>query len=173
VGALLAEALEVLDGPFAGRQVMDRLEAMALAVGEAVEATAVSISWLVDDGATIETTFSVDRRSWSSTGLRFGVVGQRYAAAEYPESVSLMTDGGTVHIAVDDDQADPAERKILADYGMTATLMAGIPEADSGGWLVEIFADGQTAALTDVEPALRLLAREAVSPARRPARSSR
>ena len=172
VGRLLAEALDVLDGSFAGRQVLDRLEAVSLAVGEAVEATAVSISWLIDGGATIETAFSVDRRSWSSTGLRFGTVGARYAADDYADSIALMTGGGTLLVEVDDDDADPAERELLADYGMTAVLMAGVPDGDSGGWLIEVFADGRTAALTDIEPALRLLAREAISPARRPARSA-
>ena len=172
VGVLLHDAMATLDGPFATRDVLDRLEAVALSVGEAVEATAVSISWLTDAGATIETAFSVDRRTWSSTGRRFGNTGVRYAATDYPESVALMVGSGTTLIETDDESADPAERQILVDYGMTAVLMAGVPDVDSGGWLIEVFADGRTAPLADVETALRLLAREAVSPARPPARSA-
>jgi hypothetical protein len=133
----------------------------------------VSISWLTDGGATIETAFSVDRRSWSSTGLRFGTPGERYPAAGFPASVGLMTAGGTTIVDVADPDADAAERQLLTDYGMTAMIMAGVPDPDSGGWLIEVFADGRTAPVASVEGALRLLAREAVSPARRPARSAR
>ena len=70
---------------------------------EAVEATAVSISWLVDDGATIETALlgrppHVEQQPACASAS----IGEPYAATDYPDSVALMTDGGDVLVAADD-----------------------------------------------------------------------
>ena len=55
---------------------------------------------------------------------------------------------------------------MLSEFGMDAVLAAAASGAH-GSWLVEIYADSDTAPLEHVEPAVRLLVAEAVRGNRR------
>jgi len=66
----------------------------------------------------------------------------------------------------------PAELRLLQRLGATAVLASSVPDA-RGAWLVELHADADTLALDAVEPAVRLLAAEAVTPHRDASRERR
>ena len=61
----------------------------------------------------------------------------------------------------DDDDADAAERGVLREFGLQAVLAAAAT-GTHGGWLVELYADADTAPLEPFEPVVRLLVAEAV-----------
>jgi diguanylate cyclase (GGDEF)-like protein len=163
---LLARSLDDLDGALASRRVLDRLECVALAVSEAVDATAAAVSRLTDGRADIETLFATDRRTHRTSGFRFGSDMADFAAGDYPASARIAREGGTLVVRADDHAADVAERALLGEYGMDAVLVVGVHDGAGCGWLVEVYADAATGELTAVEPALRLLAGEAVRGAR-------
>jgi diguanylate cyclase (GGDEF)-like protein len=166
VPALLERALEALDGAFAARPVFDRVEAAAHVAAEAVDATALAISWLGDGRDVIETWFAGDRRTHRSTGRRFGSEGESFPAADYPASAALLARGGSFVAHQHDDGADPAERALLAEYGMDAVLAVAVRAPEGGAWLVEVYSDGLTRPLEAAEPAVRLVLAEAVRGAR-------
>jgi diguanylate cyclase (GGDEF)-like protein len=166
VAELLARAVEALDGAFEARPVFDRVEAAAHVAAEAVDATAMAISWLGDGRDLIETWFAGDRRVHRSTGKRFGADGESFPAADYPATAALLARGGSFVLHAGDEDADEAERALLAQYGMDAVLAVAVRDADGGAWLVEIYADGLTRPLEAAEPAVRLVVGEAVHGAR-------
>jgi diguanylate cyclase (GGDEF)-like protein len=166
VAALLAGTLDDLDGGLAGSRVLDRLECVVLAVSEAVDATAAAVSRLRDGAGDIETLFATDRRTQRTSGFRFGADISDFAASDYPATVRILRDGGSLHVRADDPGADDAERELLVEYGMDAVLEVGVVDGSGCGWLLEVYADAATGALPGVEPALRLLAGEAVRGAR-------
>ena len=161
VASVLDAALSALDGPLAGRVPLDRTEAVALAVGEALDASACTVSWCPAGTGVLETVFLDDRRMNRTSGHRFGAQGSRYAVADFPQTERIMA-GGAFVVAADDPEADAAERRLLADWGMTGVLAAAGTSADGTGWLVEIYADAGTGPLADAEHPLRLLLAEAL-----------
>ena len=165
VAGLLAATMDDLDGP-AGPRVLDRLECTVLAVAEAVDATAAAVSRLHEGATEIETLFATDRRTHRTSGFRFGADMADFAASDYPATERVLREGGTLLAHIGDEDADPAELELLVEYGMDAVLAVGVVGADGCGWLVEVYADGATGSLAAVEPALRLLAGEAVRGAR-------
>ena len=160
VGALLERAMAALDGPLAQAAVLERLEVVAMAVADAVDATAVALScWT--PGRPVDTVFSADRRTARAGGERYGTQGELYDIADYPVTERAIREGGSFRIATADPDADPAEVALLASWGMEEVLAAGAAEGD-GGWLVEIYADGRTGDLGAADTPLRLLVGEAV-----------
>ncbi|HEX2085623.1 MAG TPA: hypothetical protein VHF89_08070, partial [Solirubrobacteraceae bacterium] len=162
VGALLENALDALDGPLAGRSALDRLEAVALGCGAAVDASATVVSWRAKDGGLIDTVFANDARTSRTSGRRFGTVGEVYESARYPATARIMDRGGSFLVHADDEGADAAERRLLAEWGMSGVLAAAAVQVDEGSWLVELYADGATQPLAAAEAPLRLLVAEAV-----------
>jgi diguanylate cyclase (GGDEF)-like protein len=162
-GALVADALSELDGAFATRPVLDRLEVVALAAGDAVDASGVAVSRRDPASPQIETTFVLDRRSDVSAGSRGGLSEDGFAAADYPTTAAAMAASRTFWATVDDPATDPTEAALLREYGFQAVLGAGRAGAGGGDqFLVEIFGDARTASLESIEGALRLLVAEAV-----------
>jgi diguanylate cyclase (GGDEF)-like protein len=164
-GAVLADVLALLDR-LVDRPPLDRAEHVAMAIGEAVDASATCVSWIAPGSAVLETVFLHDRRFDRTSGHRFGTDGTVYDIGEYPQTREVMEHGGSFTVVADDPDADAAERALLAEWGMTGVLAAGVADPHLGGWLVELYADGATAELEAVEPALRLLVAEAVRAAR-------
>ena len=73
-----------------------------------------------------------------------------------------MRAGGSFVVSTSDTAADVAEVELLvAAFGMSAVLAAAAP-ADGGSWLVEIYADGPTEPLEQIEATVRVLVAEAV-----------
>ena len=112
----------------------------------------------------IETLFTLDLRSGHSSSVRFGVDGERYDLGVYPRTAELLANGGSLHLYAGDADADPAERALLEDWGMTDVLAAAASDG-RGAWLLEIYGDAESADLRLADAALRLLAAHAVRPA--------
>src|SRR5215210_2082874 len=163
-GALLVQALALLDGPLRSAAPLERLEGLATSIGSALRASAAAVSLCQHGAAVIETLFTLDLRSGHSSSVRFGVDGERYDLALYPSTADLLAGGGSLHLYAGDADADPAERALLEDWGMSDVLAAAASDG-RGAWLLEIYGDAESADLRLADAALRLLAAHAVRPA--------
>jgi diguanylate cyclase (GGDEF)-like protein len=161
VGAVIDGALDALDGALLGRSALDRLEAVALGCGEAIDATATVVSFRAAGTSLIETVFANDARTSRTTGRRFGTEGASYDSSDYPATQRIMDFGGSFVVSIDDPGADPAERALLGEWGM-AGVVAAAASSPEGAWLVELYADGATQPPAAAESVLRLLVGEAV-----------
>src|SRR5258705_6462258 len=93
--------------------------------------------------------------------MRFDAGMQPYDLDDYPATEKIMEGGGAFTVHVDDPAADPAERDLLLELGVTSVVAVAVPGVH-GCWLVEIYGDDQTLDPRAVEPYLRLLSGEAV-----------
>ena len=162
--ALITQGLRLLDGPLRAAPPLERLEGLATSLGATLRAAAAAISLCTHGGAYIETLFQLDLRSGHSSGVRQGVDGARYALDEYPRTAELLAGGGSLHVYAGDGGADAAERALLGELGMADVLLAAAADG-RGSWLLEIYGDAQSADLSLVDGALRLLCDHAVRPA--------
>ena len=158
------QALELLDGPLRAAAPLERLEGLATTIGSSLRASAAAVSLCPHGAGVIETLFTLDLRSGHSSSVRFGVDGERYDLAIYPRTADLLANGGSLHLYAGDADADPAERALLEDWGMTDVLAAAASDG-RGAWLLEIYGDAESADLRLADAALRLLAAHAVRPA--------
>src|SRR5215210_330459 len=163
-GALLVQALALLDGALRAAAPLERLEGLATSLGSALRASAAAVSLCPHGAAQIETLYTLDLRSGHSSSVRFGVDGERYSVADYPRTAELLAVGGSLHVYAGDADADPAERVLLEEWGMTDVLAAAAADG-RGAWLLEIYGDAESADLRLADAALRLLAAHAVRPA--------
>jgi diguanylate cyclase (GGDEF)-like protein len=162
--ALITQGLRLLDGPLRAAPPLERLEGLATSLGATLRAAAAAISLCTHGGAYIETLFRLDLRSGHSSGVRQGVDGARYALDEYPRTAELLAGGGSLHVYAGDGGADAAERALLDELGMADVLLAAAADG-RGSWLLEMYGDAQSADLSLVDGALRLLCDHAVRPA--------
>jgi diguanylate cyclase (GGDEF)-like protein len=162
--ALLVGALTLLDGPLRAAAPLERLEGLATTIGSALRASAAAVSLCPHGAGVIETLFTLDLRSGHSSSVRFGVDGERYDLGTYPRTGDLLAHGGSLHLYAGDPEADPAERALLDDWGMTDVLAAAASDG-RGAWLLQIYGDAESADLRLADAALRLLAAHAVRPA--------
>ena len=100
--------------------------------------------------------------------MRQGVDGVRYALEEYPRTAELLGGGGSLHVYAGDGSADAAERALLSELGMADVLLAAAADG-RGSWLLEMYGDAESADLSLVDGALRLLCDHAVRPGERAA----
>jgi hypothetical protein len=156
--------MRLLDGPLRAAPPLERLEGLATSLGATLRAAAAAISLCTRGGAYIETLFQLDLRSGHSSGVRQGVDGARYALDEYPRTAELLAGGGSLHVYAGDGGADAAERALLGELGMADVLLAAAADG-RGSWLLEMYGDAQSADLSLVDGALRLLCDHAVRPA--------
>ena len=162
--ALLVQALELLDGPLRSAATLERLEGLATTIGSSLRASAAAVSLCLHGVGVIDTLFTLDLRSGHSSSVRFGVDGERYELSAYPLTEDLLTKGGSLHLYAGDESADPAERALLEDEGMSDVLAAAASDG-RGAWLLEIYGDAESADLSLADAALRLLTAHAVRPA--------
>jgi diguanylate cyclase (GGDEF)-like protein len=162
--ALITQGLRLLDGPLRAAPPLERLEGLATSLGATLRAAAAAISLCTHGGGYIETLFQLDLRSGRSSGVRQGVDGARYALDEYPRTAELLSGGGSLHVYAGDGGADAAERALLGELGMADVLLAAAADG-RGSWLLEMYGDAQSADLSLVDGALRLLCDHAVRPA--------
>jgi hypothetical protein len=80
----------------------------------------------------------------------------------YPETRRILEAGGAFVVAAEDEEADPAERRLLVEWSMTAVLAAAAPGPAGASWLAELYADDRTRDLHTAAPYVRLLVAEAV-----------
>jgi diguanylate cyclase (GGDEF)-like protein len=143
---------------------LERVEAVAAALSEALNAAAWAISFVPAAGDTIHTVATADGRDKRLDGLRLGLENEVYAVAEYPATQRLVQAGAGAFVArVDDQAADRAERTLLELLGRTSVLAATAADHDLT-WLLELYADGRSAPLEEGVVEAALLLRAAIPP---------
>jgi hypothetical protein len=138
---------------------LSRLAAVVSSVGEALNSTAWTVSHSKRGGGSLRTMLVVEGRD--QRGLQFDIEGESYDLDAYPETRRILESGGSFVVAAEDEEADPAERRLLEDWSLTAVMAAAAPDA-SGAWLVELYSDEHTRDLHTAAPYVRLLVAEAV-----------
>jgi diguanylate cyclase (GGDEF)-like protein len=158
-----ALTLRLLDAS-GGRRTLDRIETVTVAFAAALNAAAWAISRWERGSAVIRSTSTADDRDSRLRGLRMGVANEVYLLDEFPQSARLLTEGrGSFLARADDPETDPAERALLAEMGFHSALV-GVARHGSGAYLVEIYADGDTAELVPAAVRMELLLRLAAAP---------
>ncbi|MEA2423482.1 MAG: hypothetical protein QOF55_2581, partial [Thermoleophilaceae bacterium] len=157
---LLEDTLARLDAPTLRLGlVLERLSAVVSSVGEALDSTAWTVSHSPRESRTLRTMLVVEGRD--QRGLRFDIAGQSYEVDAFPETRRILELGGSFVVSAEDEEADPAERRLLEEWSLTAVLGAAAP-GPTGSWLVELYADERTRDLHTAAPYVRLLVAEAV-----------
>jgi diguanylate cyclase (GGDEF)-like protein len=160
--ALVHFLLEQLDGDLDGAGELARLEAVTGAFAEAFDAAKWAISRRRPGAPDVQTVLGSERRDrFDPSDVRFTVEDEAYALVDYPLTARIMERGGGFTIDASDETADARERALLAGWGFTAVTAAAALAPDGSAWLVELFSDRSTHALTSALPELRLLAAEA------------
>lgn len=158
---LMRTALEILDGEMATAGPGQRLQAVVSEICNWADAARAAISFQAAGSSIITTHWTVNvraGRTWSKTA---GQEGEDYDVDDFPQTARILSSGGSFVVRSTDADADPGERGLLESYGMNAVLVAAGP-GEGRSWLVEIYADGPSTLLEEVEPTVRLLVAEAV-----------
>jgi diguanylate cyclase (GGDEF)-like protein len=152
------------DGELAHEGPLERIEAVAVALSEALNTAAWAISFAPAGGATIHTVVVADGRDKRVEGLHIGLDNEVYAMDEYPASARLLETGAGAFVTNVDDQAgDRAERALLELLGRTSVLAAAAADHDLT-WLLELYSDDRTAPLEEGVVEAALLLRAAIPP---------
>jgi HD-GYP domain-containing protein (c-di-GMP phosphodiesterase class II) len=164
----LREAVRELSERFtddlADEAPLQRIEAVAVALSEALNTAAWSISFAPDGGETLHTVSTADDRDKRLEGLHLGLDNEVYAVDEYPATARLLAAGaGAFVVRVDDRRADRAERALLELLGRTGVLAASAADNEVT-WLLELYADERTAPLDEALVESTLLLRAAIPP---------
>jgi diguanylate cyclase (GGDEF)-like protein len=157
---LLEDTLGRLDASeLRGATALERLSVVVSTVGEALDSPAWTVSFSERGGNTMRTMLVVEGRD--QRGLHFDAEGESYEIDAYPQTRHILEAGGAFVVAAEDEEADPAERRLLDQWSLTAVLAAAAP-TESGSWLAELYADDATRDLHIAAPYVRLLVAEAV-----------
>jgi diguanylate cyclase (GGDEF)-like protein len=164
VESISARTMRILDRDVGHGRVLDRVETVAVAFSAALNAAAWAISRWERGSSMIRSVSTADDRDGRLRGLRMGLANEVYRLEDFPFAAELLRQGVGGFVArVDDEATDPAERELLADMGFDAALV-GVVAHGSGAYLVEIFADDETADLAPAGMRLQLLLRLAAAP---------
>jgi diguanylate cyclase (GGDEF)-like protein len=164
----IRDAVQELTARFAddlaAEGALERIEAVAVALSEALNTAAWAISFAPAGGDTIHTVSVADGRDKRLEGLHLSLENDVYSIDEYPATAALIGAGAGAFVArVDDQTADRAERALLELMGRTSVLAAAAADPDLT-WLLELYADGRTAPLEEGRVEAALLLRAAIPP---------
>jgi diguanylate cyclase (GGDEF)-like protein len=158
------ELHERFGGDLAHEGALERIEAVGVALSQALNTAAWAVSFAQEDGDTIHTVTQADGRDKRLHGLHLSLDNDVYALDEYPATSRLIRAGaGAFVVRVDDETADRAERSLLELLGRTGVLAASAADQDMT-WLLELYADERTAPLEDGLVETSLLLRAAIPP---------
>ncbi len=164
VRASVRELAAELDGRLADDGALDRIEAVAAGLSDALNAAAWAISFAPAGSGFIRTVSIADGRDQRIEGLRIEVDNDVYAVYEYPATAALIEAGaGFFTLRVDDENGDPAERALLEHYARTGVLAVAAADHD-GTWLLEIYSDTASGSLEEAALDAGLLMRAAIPP---------
>ena len=164
IEAISARTLRILDRDLGHHRVLDRIETVAVAFSAALNAAAWAISRWERGSAVIRSVSTADDRDSRLRGLRIGLANEVYRLEDFPHTAELLGAGVGGFVArSDDDRTDAAERALLIDLGFEAALI-GVVAHGSGAYLVEVYADDQTAGLAPASVRMQLLLRLAAAP---------
>jgi diguanylate cyclase (GGDEF)-like protein len=160
----MQELAERFEGSLAQEGPLERIEAVAVQLAEALNAAAWAVSLAPAGGDTIHTVSQADTRDQRLQGMRLEVDNDIYAVEDYPATGRLIRAGaGAFVVHVDDTSSDPAERTLLERQGRTAVLAAAAADHDFT-WLLELYADERSAGLDEALHECGLLVRAAIPP---------
>jgi diguanylate cyclase (GGDEF)-like protein len=164
----MRDAVRELTSRFAGDLAhegpLERMEAVAIALSEALNTSGWAISFAPAGGSTIHTVSVADGRDKRLEGLHLGLDNDVYSVDEYPATARLLQSGAGAFVAkVDDQTSDRAERTLLELMGSTSVLAATAADHDLT-WLLELYSDARTAPLEEGLVEASLLARAAIPP---------
>lgn len=164
IESVSAQTIRLLDRELGHRRVLDRIETVAVAFAATLNAAAWAISRWERGSALIRSVSTADDRDSRLRGLRMGLSNEVYRLEDFPQTAELLHAGvGGLVAYANDDHADPAERRLLAGMGFDAALI-GVVAHGSGAYLVEIYADAETAELAPAAVRMQLLLRLAAAP---------
>jgi diguanylate cyclase (GGDEF)-like protein len=143
---------------------LERIEAVAVALSEALNTAAWAISFMPAGNDTIHTVVAADGRDKRLEGLHIGLDNDVYSVTDYPATARLLEAGAGAFVAsVDDQTTDRAERALLEMLGRTSVLAAAAADHDLT-WLLELYSDERTAPLEEGRVEAALLLRAAIPP---------
>ncbi len=152
------------EGDLAGEGTLERVEAVAMALADALNATAWAISAVPAGGDTIHTVSLADTREQRLQGLHLEFDMDVYSIDDYPATARLIRAGAGAFVTrVDDGDADRAERALLEHEGREGVLVAAAADHE-GTWLLEIYGDERSSALEEAVLECALLIRCAMPP---------
>lgn len=164
IESIAARTMRLLDRDVGSGRVLDRVETVAVAFSATLNAAAWAISRWERGSSMIRSVSTADDRDSRLCGLRMGLANEVYRLEDFPRTAELLRYGVGGFVAhVDGDDTDPAERVLLAEMGFRGALI-GVVAHGSGAYLVEIFADDQTADLAAAGMRMQLLLRLAAAP---------
>ncbi len=162
VQSLLETALGLLDGPLAGSDEEERLEAVAATASAALDVVSWTIS-VSDGGAELRAVLvgmaRVDGGGESESFSFDDAVS--YVVADYPITEQALQRESVFCVEVDDPDADAGEVAILRKLRASQVLGAAARGRDAT-YLLELYGDAQTASLHHARAEVRLLVLEAV-----------
>jgi diguanylate cyclase (GGDEF)-like protein len=164
IDTVAAQTLRLLDHNVGRRRVLDRVETVAVAFSAALNAAAWAISRWERGSSLIRSVSTADDRDSRLRGLRMGLTNEAYRLDQFPHTAELLHAGVGGFVAkADDDRTDAAERRLLAEMGFDAALVEVVGDG-SGAYLVELYADGESAELAPAALRMQLLLRLAAAP---------
>jgi diguanylate cyclase (GGDEF)-like protein len=164
IEGMAARTLRLLDRDLGHRRVLDRIETVAVAFAATLNGAAWAISRWERGSSIIRSVSTADDRDSRLRGLRMGLANEVYSLDEFPHTAELLRVGTGCFVAhVGDGHTDAAERALLEEMGFEAALN-GVVAHGSGAYLVEIYADGETADLAPAAVRMQLLLRLAAAP---------
>jgi len=164
IESIAARTMHLLDRDLGHRRVLDRVETVAVAFAATLNAAAWAISRWERGSTLIRSVSTADDRDSRLRGLRMGLSNEVFSVEDFPQTAKLLRAGvGGFVAGVADDGTDPAERRLLTEMGFDAALV-GVVAHGSGAYLVEIYADAETAELAPAAVRMQLLLRLAAAP---------
>jgi diguanylate cyclase (GGDEF)-like protein len=164
IESIAERTMQILDRNSGHGRVLDRIETVAVAFSAALNAAAWAISRWERGSPMIRSVSTADDRDGRLRGLRMGLANEVYRVEDFPQTASLLRAGVGGFVAhVDDEDTDSAEQALLAEMGFRSALI-GVVAHGSGAYLVEVFADEETADLAPAAIRMQLLLRLAAAP---------
>jgi diguanylate cyclase (GGDEF)-like protein len=164
IEATATRTMRLLDNELGHHRVLDRIEAVAVTFSATLNAAAWAISRWERGSALIRSVSTADDRDSRLRGLRMGLSNEVYRLADFPHTADLLQAGVGGFVAhIGDEHTDPVERELLAEMGFEAALN-GVVAHGSGAYLIEIYADAETADLAPAAVRMQLLLRLAAAP---------
>jgi diguanylate cyclase (GGDEF)-like protein len=164
IEATAARTMRLLDNDLGHHRVLDRVEAVAVTFSATLNAAAWAISRWERGSSMIRSVSTADDRDSRLRGLRMGLTNEVSRLEEFPHTAELLRAGVGGFVArTDDEHTDAAEQDLLAELGFEAALNSVVAHG-SGAYLVEIYADDETADLAPAAVRMQLLLRLAATP---------
>lgn len=159
-----ARTLALLDTELAHRRALDRIEAVTIAFAATLNAAAWAISRWERGSPVIRSVSTADDRDSRLRGIRMGLANEVYRIDDFPATARALVTCSSGYVArAGDGDTDAALNELLGRMGFS-TALVGVAAHGSGAFVVEIYADSETADPTPASMRMQLLLRLAAAP---------